>query len=136
FFVALVDRKLQEMFRQRLHRPVGSAERLNAHRGFLRAHTRQFILRCLDASSKKGLLRAAEHRPLGLCSQFSRWRRERRMPRTIPMAAANAIIQGARNASATPIMRTLHINAVAPCSTVCRMVAAKPEPSATRFPWE
>src|SRR5437764_6775872 len=33
FFVALVDRKLQEMFRQRLHRPVGSAERLNTHRG-------------------------------------------------------------------------------------------------------
>src|SRR6266581_1708597 len=55
FFVALIDRKLQEMFRQRLHRPVGSAERLNTHRGFLRAHTRRVILRCLDASSKKGL---------------------------------------------------------------------------------
>ncbi len=36
------------------------------------------------------------------------------MPRTMPMAAASAMPHGARKASATPIMRTLHINALAP----------------------
>jgi len=55
---------------------------------------------------------------------------------TMPMAAASAIIQGAKNASATPIMRTLHIDALVPCSMVRRMVAGRPDPSATRLPWE
>src|SRR5438067_2914295 len=55
FFVALIDCELQQMFWERLHCSVGSAERLNTHRGFLRAHRRRLILRCLNVSSKKGL---------------------------------------------------------------------------------
>ena len=35
------------------------------------------------------------------------------------------MIQGARNASATPIMRTLRISAPAPCSIVRRIVAGR-----------
>jgi hypothetical protein len=62
FFVALVDCELQQMFWQRFYFLVSSAERLNTHRGFLRAHKRRLILRCLNVSSKKGLLPAAEHR--------------------------------------------------------------------------
>src|SRR5437763_5067310 len=55
FFVALIDCELQQMFWERLHCAISSAERLNTHRGFLRAHKRRLILRCLNVSSKKGL---------------------------------------------------------------------------------
>src|SRR5256886_17060278 len=55
FFVALIDCELQQMFWERLHCAVSLTERLNTHRGFLRAHKRRLILRCLNVSSKKGL---------------------------------------------------------------------------------
>src|SRR5205807_763808 len=71
FFVALIDCELQQMFWERLHCAVSSAERLNTHRDFLRAHKRRLILRCLNVSSKKGLLRAAEHRLSSPCAQRS-----------------------------------------------------------------
>jgi hypothetical protein len=35
------------------------------------------------------------------------------------------MIQGAKNPNATPIMRTLHISAPAPCSIVRRIVAGR-----------
>jgi hypothetical protein len=41
------------------------------------------------------------------------------------MNAASAMIQGARNTGPTPIIRTLYINAPAPCSIVRRIVAEK-----------
>src|SRR4029078_6399346 len=59
-FVTLIDCELQQMFWQRFHCLVSSAERLNTYRGFLRAHKRRFILRCLNVSSKKGLSSTAE----------------------------------------------------------------------------
>ena len=46
---------------------------------------------------------------------------------TKPRASA----QGARNARATPIIRTLHITAAAPCPRVCRIVATIPDSSET-----
>jgi hypothetical protein len=46
-----------------------------------------------------------------------------------------AIAQGARNATATPIIRKLHIIAAALCANVRRNVANKPVSDETMFPW-
>ena len=45
------------------------------------------------------------------------------------------MIQGARNANATPIMRTLHISAPAPCSIVRRMAIAEVDGSFFELPF-
>src|SRR6267378_4848446 len=71
FFVALIDCELQQMFWERLHCAVSSAERLNTHRDFLRAHKRRLILRCLNVSSKKGLSSIAGTQTSSLCAQRS-----------------------------------------------------------------
>ena len=47
----------------------------------------------------------------------------------------NAIAQGARNATATPIMRKLHMIATVLCANVRRNVAKRPVSDETMFPW-
>ena len=82
FFVALIDCELQQMFWERLHCAVSSAERLNTHRDFLRAHKRRLILRCLNVSSKKGLSSTAGTQTSGSVrpAEFHSavWRKEKR----------------------------------------------------------
>jgi hypothetical protein len=46
-----------------------------------------------------------------------------------------AIAQGARNATATPIMRKLHMTAAALCANVRRNVAKRPVWDETMLPW-
>ena len=105
--------------------------------------------------ARRACRRPPEHRPPGLCAQRSSTplfgarksgqnvRLAHRPVACVPNSpdadgsggragdadsCASAIIHGARNASATPIIRTLHINAPAPCSMVRRMVAGRPDP--------
>ena len=68
---------------------------------------------------------------------FDRVQPFRRRPttRTSQTIRMIPITHGARNASATPIMRRLHISAPAPCPKVRRNVAPMPESSPTTFPW-
>src|ERR1043166_603612 len=67
----------------------------------------------------------------GACAHF----RARRMRFAIQIIATRAITHGARKASATPIMRRLHINAATPCASVLRKVANSPVWDETMLPW-
>ena len=51
------------------------------------------------------------------------------------MTPTIAITHGARNATATPIMRTLHMIAPALCAKVRRSVASMPLSCEMMFPW-
>ena len=62
-------------------------------------------------------------------------RRARTTRRAIHPPATKASNHGAKNATATPIIRALHINAPAPCPIVRRNVAMIPVSAETRFPW-
>ncbi|PYL03171.1 MAG: hypothetical protein DME32_04665 [Verrucomicrobia bacterium] len=53
----------------------------------------------------------------------------------IQTTQAIAMTQGARNATATPIMRKLHMIAPALCASVRRKVANKPLCCETMLPW-
>ena len=53
----------------------------------------------------------------------------------IQISAISAIAHGARNATATPIIRKLHMIAPALCARVRRSVASKPLSFETMFPW-
>src|SRR6266567_2343213 len=63
------------------------------------------------------------------------FRRTRAMRLAIQPMKMTAIAQGARNATATPIMRKLHMIAAALCANVRRSVATRPVSDETMLPW-
>jgi hypothetical protein len=69
------------------------------------------------------------------CAGHDPGRFARTTRRVIQITPTIAMIQGARNAIATPIIRRLHVMALALCASVRRSVASKPLSCEMILPW-
>ena len=85
-----------------------------------------------ECVAARAALRPSRHTSYSVQARTRRLRLTRRTTHTTKPSAST---HGTKNASATPIIRTLHINAAAPCPSVRRIVPMSPLHSVTMFPW-